>query len=495
MRKMLRNNRTLGSIHISEIEFDLNCRHEIIPILLALQCIYGKPKLLKKILKVIEEDILKVNEKNKIEKKNANRGAPGLDYWEILVLASVRHGCNLDYDALHDLANNHRKLRQMLNLGEMDLKQYSRSSLQENIAKISDKTIEQISQLIIEEGHKISPKAIEKVRGDSFVVQTNIHYPTDANLILDGIRKMLALVNDLANILSIVGWRKHDYLWVRARKTNRKIQRIASSKKKNRVEKLQELYLEYIKFALEIIERCKATITTSNRMKKDALIDFLIIKPLIKELKSYIELTEKVCDLAYRRVICDETIPHNEKIFSLFEPHTELINRGKVPYPIEFGHRVLIIQDKAGFILKYQIMDHITDDKVVVPAMKELQERYGDKIQSASFDRGFYTPANRTELEKILALICLPKKGNHSQEDREREGSPEFLNARKRHPGIESCIHALGAGNGLVLCRDKKEKGYRRYVALGVLGRNLQVLGTILLKKAKKKQKRKLKAA
>jgi len=487
MRKMLRNDRTLGSIHISEIEFDINCRHEIIPILMALQSIYGKPKLLKRILKLIEEDILK--------NKKADRGAPGLDYWEVLVVAAVRHGCNLDYDALHDLANNHHKLRQMLNLGEMDLKHYSRSSLQENIAKISDKTIEQISQLIIEEGHKLCPKAIEKVRGDSFVVQTNIHYPTDANLILDGIRKMLALVNNLATILSIVGWRKHEYLWGRARKAYRKIQKVASSKKKNRKEKLQELYLEYIEFAQEIIERCKATIATSNRMKKDGLIDSLIIEPLIIELKNYIELTEKVCDLAYRRVICDETIPHKEKIFSLFEPHTELINRGKIPYPIEFGHRVLVIQDRAGFILKYQIMDHTTDEKVVVPAMKELQERYDDKIQSASFDRGFYTPVNRAELAKILTLICLPKKGNHSQEDRERESSPEFLNARKRHPGIESCIHALGAGNGLVLCRDKKEKGYHRYVALGVLGRNLQVLGTILLKKEKKKQKQKLKAA
>jgi hypothetical protein len=199
--------------------------------------------------------------------------------------------------------------------------------------------------------------------------------------------------------------------------------------------------------------------------------------------------------LAYRRVICDEIIPHDEKIFSLFEPHTELINRGKIPYPIEFGHRVLVIQDRVGFILKYQIMDHITDEKVVVPAMKELQRRYDNKILSASFDRGFYTPDNRTELEKILELICLPKKGKHSQEDRERESSSGFVNARKRHPGIESCIHALGAGNGLVICRDKKEKGYRRYVALGVLGRNLQVLGTILLKKAKKVQKQKLKAA
>ncbi len=172
-----------------------------------------------------------------------------------------------------------------------------------------------------------------------------------------------------------------------------------------------------------------------------------------------------------------------------------MINRGKTPYPIEFGHRVLVIQDKAGFILKSYIMDHVTDDKVAVPIMKELQERYKGKIHSASFDKGFWSPDNLAELETIIPLVCLPKKGRRTKKDSERECSSEFGKARKWHAGIESGIHALGSGNGLVLCRDKKEKGYRRYVALGILGRNLQVLGTILLKKSKKKQKPQAKAA
>ena len=108
-------------------------------------------------------------EKDIIGDKSKSRGVPGLDYWDIWVLAFVRHGCKLNYDALQDLANNHMKLRQMLGLWEMDIKRYSRSTLNQNIAKISEETIEGISQLIIGEGHKLYPDAIEKVRSDSFV--------------------------------------------------------------------------------------------------------------------------------------------------------------------------------------------------------------------------------------------------------------------------------------------------------------------------------------
>ena len=483
MRQPYKKQMTIGSIGIREIEFDLNCRHEIIPILVGLQRIYTKPKLLDQILEMIKKDVLGQNKED--------RGACGLDYWEILVLAAVRHGCNLDYDALHDLANNHETLRKTLGLGVMDKKRYSKSTLHENITKISPETIKKISDLLIKEGHTLFPKAIEKVRGDSFVVQTNIHHPTDANLILDGIRTMLCLVCRLAGILLIVGWRKHGYWWCRAKKLNRRIQRIASSKKENKNEKLKPLYQELIAIASDIIKRCKDTIAAAKKLKKADTV----VNSLIDELAQCIEFTQKQCDLAHRRIILDEHIPHKDKVFSLFEPHTELINRGKMPYPIEFGHRVLVIQDRAGFILTYQIMDHTTDEKVVISVMKALQKRYGGRIISVSFDKGFWTPDNLKELEKIVQVACLPKKGRRSQKDSEREGAPDFGKARKWHSGIESAIHALGSGNGLVLCRDKKEEGYKRYVALGILGRNLQVLGTLLLKKIKKRQKRQAKAA
>jgi IS5 family transposase len=484
MRKPLKNQRTICSIDISKVEFDQNCRHEIIPILMGLQWIYVKPEVFNKVIALIRQEIIKG--------KNPKLGAPGMAYWEILVLAAVRHGCGLDYDALEDLANNHRKIRQIMGLGDIDIKVYKRSTLQENVAKISVETIGKISQLIVDEGHNLCPKAIGRVRGDSFVVRTNIHYPTDANLIMDGIRKMLDFVIKIAALLPFVWQRGH--IWSRAKKIHRRIQKAASSKKCDRWQKLQALYMELIELAQQLTQICEKTIGTAQAIKIDG-IGSLAIDSMIRELENCIEFTRKVCDLAYRRVVLEEKIPHEEKIFSLFEPHTELINRGKVPYPIEFGHRVLIIQDKAGFIIKSHVMDHVTDEKVIVPIMERLQCQYGGKIMSASFDKGFYTPQNLIALRKMIPLVCIPKKGKLGQEDKEREGSLEFGKARKWHPGIESAIHALGSGNGLVLCKDKKEKGYRRYVALGVLGRNLQVLGCILLKKAKRKQRQEAKAA
>jgi len=486
MRKPLKSQRTIGSIDIGKVEFNQNCRHEIVPILMGLQWIYSKSEVFKKVMALVRQEILKG--------KSPKLGAPGMAYWEILVLAAVRHGCGLDYDALEDLANNHRKIRQIMGLGDIDIKVYKRSTLQENVAKIPFESIEKISQLIIDEGHSLCPKAIERVRGDSFVVRTNIHYPTDANLIMDGIRKMLDFAIKIAALLSIVGCRR-GHVWSRAKKIHRRIQKAASSKKSDRSQKLQELYIELIELAQQLIQKCEQTISTSRQVIKIDGIGPLVIDSLIRELENCIEFTRKVCALAYRRVVLEEKIPHEEKIFSLFEPHTELINRGKIPFPIEFGHRVLVIQDKAGFIIKFLVMDNTTDEKVVVPIMEKLQCYYGGRIMSASFDKGFYTPQNLIALKKMIPLVCIPKKGKLSKEDKEREGSLEFGKARKRHPGIESAIHALGSGNGLVLCKDKKEKGYQRYVALGILGRNLQVLGCILLKKARSKQSQEAKAA
>ncbi|MGA1842317.1 MAG: ISNCY family transposase, partial [bacterium] len=100
MRQTYKKQITIGSKNIKEIKFDLNCRHEIIPILMGLQRINKKRKLLGEILDLIKQDVL--------GGKSEKHGTRGLCYWEILVLSAVRHGCNLDYDALQDLANNHK---------------------------------------------------------------------------------------------------------------------------------------------------------------------------------------------------------------------------------------------------------------------------------------------------------------------------------------------------------------------------------------------------
>jgi hypothetical protein len=149
---------------------------------------------------------------------------------------------------------------------------------------------------------------------------------------------------------------------------------------------------------------------------------------------------------------------------------------------------VLVIQDSAGFIIHSKMMNiGITDEKILVEVMKKLQTRFNGKILAASFDKGFWTPNNLKALSGIVNLAVLPKKGKRSKIDTQREGSKAFGKIRKWHSGIESAIHALGSGNGLRVCRDKD---YNRYIALGILGRNLQTLGNILIEKERKRQKK-----
>jgi len=480
MRKMINNQLGFETTSIADVEFDLNSRHEIVPILMGLQHIYKHPSTMKKILKHIEKDI--------VVDAQTDKGAPGLDYWEILVLAAVRNGCDVDFDALVDLANNHRKLRQMMGIGEWENQTFARSTINDNLRKLTPETIRVISEFIVDEGHELEPKAIEKVRGDSFVAQTNIAYPIDSRLVFDGLRKTLHFLTKLDHLFGTTTWRQYKYHVRQAKRQLRRIEKAAKSQKQDSEKKFKEQIEIFLKEVRALLVRGYETIESIYYQRsRDCHFE---LDDLLDKLTYYFLITEYLCDLTERRVLYDEKdIPNNEKIFSVFEPHTELINRGKSPLPIEYGHRVLVIEDKNGFIVDYEVMANgLTDEKILIEVMTRLQRRMNNRIKSVSFDKGFYTPKNVKELEKIVAVACLPKKGKLSTEAKEREGRVEFIAARKWHAGIESMIHALVAGNGLSVCRDKGEDSYHRYVGLAIIGRNLQALGAILLKKARRKQ-------
>jgi hypothetical protein len=469
MRTNYKQQMTIGTVPIDEIEFDIFSRHEITPILMSLQHLYIHEKdTVKEILNFIKSDINRGG--------SDKLGCSGLNYWEILVLASVRLGCDLDYDALQDLADNHKNLRRILRV-------YPRTTIHDNLSKLTAETIHEIDRKIVDIGHKFNPEAVERVRGDSFVLKKNIHYPTDTNLIFDGIRKTIELSVKIAEAHHIVGWRQHAHLLGKFKKIRRRIEKVARSRAKDKKEQLFKLYKEMIKEAHNLTDRSLSTIQTFQALKKASYEDMSVFwNGVISNLYFFIAGTEYVCDLAERRMIDGETIPNPEKVFSLFEPDTELINRGKVPVPIEFGHRVLIMEDSEGFIVHAEVMGiGMTDEKILTDVMKRLQQQYNDKIRSASFDKGFWSPANLKELSQRVAIACLPKKGGRSQADRMRESCRQFGEARKKHAGVESAIHALVAGNGLDRCRDKGPDGYRRYFALAVLGRNLHTLGRILI--------------
>lgn len=492
MRKAMEAQLRLDIPSLNKIEFDLSNRHELEAILMALKHIYESRETLSSIIQLIAQDVGRDTD--------TEIGCPGLSYWEILVLAAVRLGCDLDYDALADLASNHQKLRRILGVGDWeDNRKISRSTVQGNVVKLKPETLYQISNAVVALGHRAIPNAITKVRGDSFVVQTNIHYPTDASLMVDGLRKVLSLSARLGELLAVKTWQHWRTTFRSVKKLHRTIQKIGASHKLQKDQKTEKLKLVYQELmtkavaiglkALEFQENIEISKLRKKSTQRQA-------EKLRTELGYYLGATAEVLSLAHRRVFDGEAIPNTEKIFSLFEPHTELINRGKSPHPIEFGHRVFVYEDQVGFIVDHEVMDKgFTDEKVAVTRFKALRQRLANRIQVVSLDKGCWSPDNLKELKKIVDVVCLPKKGKRDLDAKLREGSPAFRQARTWHPGVESAIHALVVGNGLAVCRDRGAEGYRRYVALGILGRNLHTLGRILLTKSNQEQQPPLRRA
>jgi hypothetical protein len=462
---------------IEEVKLNLNCRDEIIPILRALQHIYSDSKLRREILDLVGDDV---------NRQTSNEhGRPGMDYWQITVLAAVRLGCNLDYDKLQDLAEQHRNLRWLMGIGDWQEEvDFDWRRIRDNICHLRPETLTKINRLVVAAGHKLAPQAIKAVRGDTFVVETNIHHPTESTLIGDGLRKVLPLAAALAEQHGLSGWRQHEHILKNVRKLVQKIGRASRAKGKGGPERLKKLYGELLDLAKELLQRAEQLLLSLAFQVEEAhqkMWSASAMPPAMR-LQHYLRLTRQVCDTARRRVLMGETVPHADKIFSIFEPETELIKRGKQAKPIQYGHNVLVIEDAVGFICEYQVVSKgVLDQELVVPVMKKLQKRVGGKINRASFDRSFHTPENQRDLAEIVRTPCIASKGQEKGRKQQKEGTVAFRKARQNHPGVESAVGALQAGNGLERCRDKTDRGYQRYVGLGVLGRNLHMLGKLLL--------------
>ena len=198
----------------------------------------------------------------------------------------------------------------------------------------------------------------------------------------------------------------------------------------------------------------------------------------LMQIEGYIKHAERQIDQVRRRVIEDAVIPHYEKVFSIFEEHTEWICKGKAGVPQELGLKVCVLEDQYGFILHHKVMEKETDEKVAIPIVAETKDRFPE-LNSCSFDKGFYSPSNRVQLVAMLNKVVLPKKGKLSLKDKEIEHSEDFIQARYQHSAIESAINAV-ENHGLDRCLDHGIKGFKRYVALAVVGRNLQILGNII---------------
>ena len=248
--------------------------------------------------------------------------------------------------------------------------------------------------------------------------------------------------------------------------------RLPRAKRAAREDEIRQAHEDYLALAENFLARAQVTRLTLIAVHHQPTARFTA-------LDDYLAHAERQIDQVRRRVLLGERIPHAEKVFSIFEPHTEWISKGKAGVPVELGLRVLVSEDQYGFILGHRVMARETDDQVAIPVVTALAQRFPN-LHSISMDKGFHSPANQQQLAELVPFPVLPKKGKCTASEAQREADPEFRRLRRRHSAVESAINALEA-HGLDRCPDHGLDGFQRYVALAVVGRNLHRLGALLL--------------
>jgi len=301
-------------------------------------------------------------------------------------------------------------------------------------------------------------------------------------------RKVITLVATLCTLCALTEWRQSSHNLKKVKRLFRRAQKLKRStsqnpkKKEERERVIIAAHLEYIDVARGFLEKARNTIKKVNGGGVMAIA-------IIFEIEEYMKHADRQMDQIYRRVIEGEVIPHDEKVFSIFETHTEWISKGKAGVPVELGLKVCVLEDQYGFILHHQVMQNESDEQVAIPMVEQTQNKFPG-LSTCSFDKGFHSPSNQKDLLEYLDFVVLPKKGKLSQKDKEREHSEKFIKTRYQHAAVESAINAMEV-HGLDRCPDHGLSGFKRYVALAVLARNIQQLGVKLRQQQRDIQQRK----
>ena len=481
MRKRFEAQLTLGSTPIEQIQFPTKSRDEFPPFLRAMQYIYCNKEVSEQVYSLLESII-------SVKKPT---GRPGMDLWTIFVLAGARLCLNTDYDRLVHLANYDGLLRQILGVhdGITRGRDFDRQTIIDNVSLLNDDVLREINQIIVGVGHQlVKKKGTEalRIKVDSFVVEANVHFPTDYNLLWDSGRKCIDVLGHLMESDSAycTGWRKIEY-WRKKMKNNMlRLSRSTSDRSKNRQERIIKDTNEYLHTARSLSEKL-------SNVKQLNPLD-LVEEVMIKQLQYFHQMLHKHIDLVDRRLLKEEKIPHEEKIFSIFETWVEWICKGKINNTVELGKRTCIASDQWHFMLDWWVADHQQDNQILLPVIDRVRKYF--EICRCSADKGFFSKIDVEIMELFGIKSIISKKGKRSISDIERETQPDFIKAKRAHSAVESNINEL-EHRGLDRCPDKGIRGLHRYVGLAVIAYNLHRIGKILLQQDRYSQTARRKAA
>jgi len=306
--------------------------------------------------------------------------------------------------------------------------------------KLRPQTLQALNDLVLKAAVDLGLEDGKRLRVDTTVTETDIHHPTDNTLLWDVVRVLTRLIGRLGKVLP----KGIDNFSNRTRCARRRMQEIQRMTARQRHTQQKGKYRHLIGITQQVVHHARGVLEKTKDQCAVDPMDDIIIDELRRKIDHYCQLGARVIDQSRRRVLEEEQVPTEEKIYSIFETHTDLIKRGKIQKPIEFGHKIFLAESAHGLITQYRVLEGNPPDHVhVQPSLQRHQETFGWAPAWYSSDRGFFSDEN-IKAHPQVKLVCIPQRGGKRTSQRQAfERSPEFKKGQRFRAGIEGRISVL----------------------------------------------------
>jgi transposase, IS5 family len=325
-----------------------------------------------------------------------------------------------------------------------------------------------------------------QLRVDTTVVETNIHWPTDSTLLWDAVRVITRLVQRVGEQVpsALQGFAD------RTRRARRRMLEISRLSRAERARQQRRPYRDLLGVTAGVVATARAAVATARTTPPaDPLA--AVVSGLCDEIEHFCGLTDRVLTQTRRRVLDGEQVPVAEKVFSIFEPHTDLIKRGKTHRPVEFGHKVFLAESRCGLITDYRVLTGNPLDEGHVASSLTLHEAtFGHVPALYAADRGFYTAANVQALTDAgVVTECVPQRGGRKTPERTAyEKTRAFKRGQRFRAGIEGRISVLLRGRGMRRCPLTGRDRFEVFVGAAVLANNLLRIAALVPQPARRRR-------
>ena len=411
--------------------------------------------------------------------KKPNAGRHGITPSQVLrslVLMRVKNG---DYRELRERVNDGFTLRSFTQFDSHPVPMHD--AFNRAFIRLTPATLEAINRAVVQAAVKLGVEDGKQLRADTTVVETNIHYPTDATLLWDSVRTITRLIDNLDEKLprGVKGFTRRT---LSARRRMQAIQRMTA---RQREQQQTPKYRELIRITEQVVSNAGQVVSAAMRIRKVDVVTRAAIEGICKEIRSYCELADRVVAQTRRRILQGETVPAEEKLYSIFESHTDLIKRGKTLKPVEFGHKVFLAESAHGLITDYRVLDgNPIDSDHVQLSLDRHQDVFQKVPVEYAADRGFYSAENVQKCKDAgVKQVSIPQRGGQkTAEQEELERSRSFKKSQRFRAGIEGRISVLFRGRGMKRCLAKGRQRFEILVGAAVLANNLMRIADLLAK-------------